>query len=97
MKDERTSPSVLPALSSAHQQLVDQLIAGYQKPADIIGENGLLKQITKAVFEAALKAEMAVHLGHDKHAAVANATGNVRAQNWRQVFHCHIQICRARM
>jgi len=78
MKDKRPSPSVLPALSSAHQQLVDQLIAGYQKPSDIIGENGLLKQITKAVFEAALKAEMAVHLGHDKHAAVANATGNVR-------------------
>jgi len=33
MKDKRPSPSVLPALSSAHQQLVDQLIAGYQKPA----------------------------------------------------------------
>jgi len=48
MKDKRPSPSVLPALSSAHQQLVDQLIAGYQKPADIIGENGLLKQIVAA-------------------------------------------------
>ena len=70
MTNKKSSPSVLPALSRANQQLVDQLVSGYQRPADIIGENGLLKQITKAVFEAALKAEMAVHLGHDKHAPV---------------------------
>jgi|GEM_PF-5751061 len=27
----------------AQQALIDQLMAGYQKPADLIGENGLLK------------------------------------------------------
>jgi putative transposase len=62
----------------AQQALIDQVIAGYQKPADLIGENGLLKQITKSIFEAALKAEMAEHLGHDKHAPVGNDAGNVR-------------------
>lgn len=72
------SKSSTPALALASQKLVEQLIAGYQTPADIIGENGLLKQITKAVFEAALKAEMAVHLGHERRAAVANLSGNVR-------------------
>ena len=70
--------SVTPALPASSQKLIEQLIAGYQTPADIIGENGLLKQITKAVFEAALKAEMAVHLGHDRHGSVVNLTGNVR-------------------
>ncbi len=74
----KKSSSALPALSPIHQQLVAQLVAGYQKPADIIGEHGLLKQITKAVFETALQAEMAIHLGHDKHAAIGNSSGNVR-------------------
>ena len=75
MSDKKASPAVLAA---TRQELIDQLVAGYQKPADIIGESGLLKQLTKAVFEAALRAEMAVHLGHDKHAPVANTLGNVR-------------------
>ena len=58
--------------------LIDQLLAGYRKPEDLIGEHGLLKQITKAVVERALQAEMAAHLGHGKHEPVANAVGNTR-------------------
>lgn len=38
----------------------------------------MLKQLTKAVVERALQAEMAVHLGHGKHEPVANAAGNTR-------------------
>lgn len=70
--------TAIPALPLASQKLIEQVMAGYQTPADIMGENGLLRQITKAVFEAALKAEMAIHLGHDKHGPVVNPTGNVR-------------------
>ena len=58
--------------------LIDQLMAGYQKPEDLIGEHGLLKQITKAFVERALQAEMESHLGHAKHDAVTNPTGNAR-------------------
>ncbi|HUX89241.1 MAG TPA: IS256 family transposase [Gallionellaceae bacterium] len=58
--------------------LIDQLLAGYQKPEDLIGEHGLLKQLTKAVVERALQAEMAAHLGHDKHEPVVNPAGNAR-------------------
>lgn len=58
--------------------LIDSLMSGYQKPEDLIGEHGLLKQITKAVIERALQAEMACHLGHAKHDPVANADGNTR-------------------
>ena len=43
--------------------LIDQLLADYQKPEDLIGEHGLLKQLTKAVVERALQAEMARTLG----------------------------------
>lgn len=60
------------------QALLDHVMAHYQKPADLIGENGMLKQRTKAVFEAALNAEMAQHLGHTRHGSVGNPSGNVR-------------------
>lgn len=58
--------------------LIDQLLADYQKPEDLLGEHGLLKQLTKAVVERALQAEMAAHLGHGKYEAVANPAGNAR-------------------
>lgn len=67
-----TIPKVLP------NDLIDSLLANYKKPEDLIGENGLLKQLTKALVERALQAEMAEHLGHDKHEAVMNGTGNAR-------------------
>jgi len=37
-----------------------------------------LKQLTKAVLQRALQAEMTHHLGHEKHAAVSNKSGNAR-------------------
>lgn len=58
--------------------LIDGLLAGYQKPEDLIGENGLLKQLTKALVERALEAEMAEHLGHARNEPVANPAGNTR-------------------
>jgi len=59
-------------------ELIDGLLAGYQKPEDLIGENGLLKQLTKALVERALEAEMAEHLGHARNEPVANSAGNTR-------------------
>lgn len=58
--------------------LIDRLLADYQKPEDLLGENGILKQLTKAIVERALQAELAIHLGHDKHEAVVNDSGNTR-------------------
>jgi len=58
--------------------LIDLLLADYQKPEDLIGENGILKQLTKAIVERALQAELAEHLGHNKHESVANDSGNTR-------------------
>jgi len=58
--------------------LIDSLLSGYKKPEDLIGENGLLKQLTKALVERALAAEMEAHLGHAKNEAVTNPAGNAR-------------------
>ncbi len=59
-------------------ELLSSLLANYKKPEDLIGENGLLKQLTKLLVEKALDAEMTEHLGHHRHAPVANAAGNAR-------------------
>jgi putative transposase len=60
------------------EELLSGLLANYKKPEDLIGENGLLKQLTKLLVEKALDAELTEHLGHDRHESVANASGNTR-------------------
>ena len=35
------------------KEVLDELIRGYEKPEDLIGETGLLKQLTKALIEDA--------------------------------------------
>ena len=62
------------------KELLDRLLADYncKKPEELIGENGLLKQLTKAILERALQAEMTVHLGHEKNSAITSQSGNVR-------------------
>jgi hypothetical protein len=44
-------------------KLADSLLINYKKSEDLIGENGLLKQLTKMLVERALEAEMTEHLG----------------------------------
>jgi putative transposase len=59
-------------------KLIDGLLKNYKKPEDIIGENGLLKQLTKALLERAMQAEMTEHLGYEKHDPAGNNSGNSR-------------------
>ncbi len=59
-------------------KLIDKLLADYKKPEDIIGENGLLKQLTKALLERAMQAEMTDHLGYEKHDPAGYNSGNSR-------------------
>ena len=60
------------------KDLIDSLLSGYKKPEDLIGEHGLLKQLTKVLVERALEAEMEAHLGHGKNEPVTNSLGNTR-------------------
>src|SRR5207245_10213018 len=66
--------------------LIDQLLADYKKPEDIIGENGLLKQLTKAILERALQAELTEHLGFEKHDPVGHHSGNSRNGSGRKAL-----------
>jgi putative transposase len=58
--------------------IVDRLLADYKNPEDLTGENGVLRQLTKALMERALEAEMATHLGYEKHDPAAKPGGNRR-------------------
>ena len=60
------------------KDLIDELLAGCKTPADIAGENGLLKQLTKAIIERAMQAELTTHLGYEKHSVDGHNTGNSR-------------------
>ncbi len=59
-------------------KLIDSLLKDYRKPEDIIGENGLLKQFTKALLERAMQVEMAVHLVYEKNDPAGYDSGNSR-------------------
>lgn len=59
-------------------ELLDQLLKDYQSPDDLLGDDGLLQQLTKALVERALQGELTHHLGYAKHAAEGKNTGNSR-------------------
>lgn len=50
------------------KELLDELIKDYKNPEDLIGENGILKQLTKALLERAMEAELTHELGFEKNA-----------------------------
>jgi len=59
-------------------ELIDNLLKEYKKPEDLIGENGLLKQLTKQLLERAMAAELTEHVGYEKHDAAGRNSGNSR-------------------
>lgn len=60
------------------KELLDELIKDYKDPEDLIGENGLLKQLTKALLERAMEAELTHELGYEKNARSEGTTNNRR-------------------
>ncbi len=49
-----------------------------EQGVELLGENGLLKQMTKAVLERALTEELTEHLGYEVGDAVRQGSGNSR-------------------
>jgi putative transposase len=58
-------------------KILDALIQG-KTPEEILGQNGILKELTKRLVQRALEAEMTEHLGYEKHAPEGKNTGNSR-------------------
>lgn len=58
-------------------ELLNKLIKG-KSPEEILGKNGLIKQLTKRAAEHALQGEMTEHLGYEKNAPEGRKSGNSR-------------------
>ena len=65
-------------MTTIRPELIDELLAEYEKPADLLGDEGLFKQLKKALLERALGAELSEHLGYEKGDPAGRGTGNSR-------------------
>src|SRR5947199_6144552 len=59
-------------------ELLDQLLANYEKPEDLTGADGLFKQLKRGRIERALGAELSDHLGYEKGDPAGRGSGNSR-------------------
>ena len=55
------------------QELLEELLKDYKSPEDLLGQEGLLKELTKALVEKALDGELTHHLGYPKHSVSKGA------------------------
>ena len=60
------------------KEVIQELLKEYKSPEDLLGEEGILKQLQKGLIEAALGSELTEHLGYDK-----NQTGRKTTENRR--------------
>ena len=68
-----------PAELSAEQEVAAELVRqAKEKGLSLTGPDGLLKQLTKSVIEAALGEEMTEHLGYEKNDPAGAGSGNIR-------------------
>ena len=59
-------------------ELLAELLADYETPGDLLGDEGLFEQLKKALLERALGAELSDHLGYEKGDPAGRGTGNNR-------------------
>ena len=59
-------------------EVIEELLQGYSRPEDLLGEDGLFKQLKKRLLERALGAELTEHLGYEKGDRAGQGTGNSR-------------------
>jgi putative transposase len=61
------------------EELADELLGKAQaEGVELLGPDGLLSQVTKAVLERALNEELTGHLGYEKHDPAGRGSGNSR-------------------
>lgn len=65
-------------LNEIDPKLIDELIKNYEKPEDLLGDGGILKQVQKAMLERILEGEITTELGYGKHDPKGNNSGNSR-------------------
>jgi putative transposase len=47
-------------------ELIDELLKGYRNPEDLMGASGIFKQLSKALIERCLSAELDTHIEEER-------------------------------
>ena len=71
-------------MKEIRKELLDELLEGYEKPEDLLGDEGLLKGLQKALMERAFGAELTAHLGYEKGDPTGRGSGNNRNGHGRK-------------
>jgi transposase-like protein len=75
-------------IKSKQDALIDELLEGCSDPKEILGKNGLLKELTRRLIERALEAELTEHLGYEPHAPQGRGSGNNRNGKGQKTVQC---------
>jgi putative transposase len=59
-------------------EVIEELLQGYSSPQDLLGEEGLFKELRKRLLERALSAGLSEHLGYEKGDPAGRGSGNSR-------------------
>jgi putative transposase len=65
-------------MAEIRQELLDELLADYTDRDDLVGADGLLKQLVKRLIETAAGAELTEHLGYERGDVAGRGSGNNR-------------------
>jgi transposase-like protein len=60
------------------KEVPDEILRNYHGPDDFYGPEGIMKQLTKALVERTMEAELTGHLGYQKHDPGEQANANRR-------------------
>jgi len=65
-------------MAEIRQELLDELLADYRDREDLVGPDGLIKQLIGRLIETAAGAELTEHLGYEKGDPAGRGSGNSR-------------------
>lgn len=59
-------------------ELIEELLKEYKNPQDLVGKDGIIKELTSRLIEKAMEGELTHQLGYSKHSPQGKNTGNSR-------------------
>jgi putative transposase len=74
-------------MAEIRQELLDELLADYKDREDLVGPDGLIKQLVARLIETAAGAELTEHLGYERGDVAGRGSGNSRNGTTPKTLH----------
>lgn len=68
------------------EEILDELLKDYKSPDDLLGTNGIMKELEKRLLNRVLNGELDYHLGYKKHAESGKNSGNSRNGHFKKTL-----------